>query len=101
MTLSNRLTLFCILAAPSMVHAQSNFQKLLPPTTAAVVQIHEPGEIVQQLLTHPVVETAYEAGLYDAALQDAQWAQIETLQTKVQEITGLPWEEALTKATSG
>ena len=101
MTLSNRLTLFCILAAPSMVHAQSNFQQLLPPTTAAVVQIHEPGEIVQQLLTHPVVETAYEAGLYDAALQDAQWAQIETLQTKVQEITGLPWEEALTKATSG
>ncbi len=91
----------CLIIAPSAISAQSNFHDLLPESTAAVLQIQEPGEILQQFLTHPVVNSVYDAGLYDELIDDAQRAQIETLQNIIQNITGLPWEDAVKQATSG
>jgi len=91
----------CLIIAPSAVSAQSNFHDLLPESTAAVLQIQEPGEILQQFLTHPVINSVYDAGLYDELINDAQRAQIETLQNIIQNITGLPWEDAVKQATSG
>ncbi len=91
----------CLIIAPSAISAQSNFHDLLPESTAAVLQIQEPGEILQQFLTHPVINSVYDAGLYDELIDDAQRAQIETLQNIIQNITGLPWEDAVKQATSG
>jgi hypothetical protein len=91
----------CLIIAPSAISAQSNFHDLLPETTAAVLQIQEPGEILQQFLTHPVINSVYDTGLYNELINDAQRAQIETLQNIVQNITGLPWEDAVKQATSG
>ncbi len=91
----------CLIIAPSAISAQSNFHDLLPESTAAVLQIQEPGEILQQFLTHPVINSVYDAGLYDELIDDAQRAQIETLQNIVQDISGLPWEDAIKQATSG
>ena len=91
----------CLIIAPSAISAQSNFHDLLPESTAAVLQIQEPGEILQQFLTHPVINSVYDAGLYDELINDAQRAQIETLQNIIQNITGLPLEDALKQATSG
>ena len=91
----------CLIIAPSAISAQSNFHDLLPETTAAVLQIQEPGEILQQFLTHPVINSAYDTGLYDELINDAQRAQIETLQNIIHNITGLPWEDAVRQATSG
>ena len=91
----------CLIIAPSAISAQSNFHDLLPESTAAVLQIQEPGEILQQFLTHPVINSVYDAGLYDELIDDAQRAQIETLQNIIQDITGLPWEDAIKQASSG
>ncbi|MCS5629981.1 MAG: hypothetical protein NZ744_04060, partial [Pirellulaceae bacterium] len=91
----------CLIVAPTTISAQANFHDLLPESTAAVLQIQEPGEILQQILTHPVINSAYDTGLYDELLQDAQRAQLETLQNKIQDITGLPWGDAIKQATSG
>ena len=91
----------CLIVAPTAISAQSNFHDLLPESTAAVLQIQEPGEILQQILTHPGINSAYDTGLYDELLPDAQRAQLETLQNKIQDITGLPWGDAIKQATSG
>ena len=91
----------CLIVAPTASSAQSNFHDLLPESTAAVLQIQEPGEILQQILTHPGINSAYATGLYDELLPNAQRAQLETLQNKIQDITGLPWGAAIKQATSG
>ena len=101
MSAARLLAVCCLIIAPSAISAQSNFHDLLPESTAAVLQIQEPGEILQQFLTHPVINSVYDAGLYDELINDAQRAQIETLQNIIQNITGLPWEDALKQATSG
>jgi len=95
------LAVCCLIIAPSTISAQSNFHDLLPESTAAILQIQEPGEILYQFLTHPVVNSVYDAGLYDGFIKDAQRTQIETLQNKIQDVTGLPWEDAVKQATSG
>jgi hypothetical protein len=95
------LAVYCLIIAPSAISAQTNFHNLLPESTAAILQIQEPGEILHQFLTHPVVNSVYDAGLYDGFIKDAQRAQIETLQTKIQDVTGLPWADAVKQATSG
>jgi len=101
MSYARLLAVCCLFIAPSAISAQSNFHNLLPESTAAVLQIQEPGEILQQFLTHPVISSVYDAGLYDGFIKDAQRAQIQTLQTQIQDITGLPWEDAVKQATSG
>ena len=101
MSYARLLAVCCLIISPSASSAQSNFHDLLPESTAAVLQIQEPGEILQQILTHPVINSAYDTGLYDELLQDAQRAQLETLRNKIQDITGLPWDNAIKQATSG
>jgi hypothetical protein len=53
----------CLMVAPAAISAQSNFHDLLPESTAAMLQIQEPGEILQQILTHPGVGDYSRGGL--------------------------------------
>ena len=67
--------LFVTCLTTGLVHAQHDLDRLLPATTAAAFKINHAGQIVDDILAHPLVQAAEEAGAYKDALPEQQAAQ--------------------------
>ena len=93
------LVLACLM--PCQLQAQNSIEKLLPSTTAAVLKINEPGQVVRDILEHPLVEAAEEAGAYKQALAEEQAAQLDAIKAQIKATIGMEWDAALDLMTSG
>lgn len=82
------------------MHAEHDLDRLLPATTAAAFKINHAGQIVDDILAHPLVQAAEEVGVYNDALPEQQAAQLNAIRAQIKASIGVEWNEAITQLTS-
>jgi len=82
------------------VHAEHDLDRLLPATTAAAFKINHAGQIVDDILAHPLVQATEEVGVYNDALPEQQAAQLNAIRAQIKASIGVEWNEAITQLTS-
>ena len=92
--------LFVTCLTTGLVHAQHDLDRLLPATTAAAFKINHAGQIVDDILAHPLVQAAEEAGAYKDALPEQQAAQLNAIKAQIKASIGVEWNQAIAQLTS-
>ena len=92
--------LFITCLTAGFVHAEHDLDRLLPATTAAAFKINHAGQIVDDILAHPLVQAAEEVGVYNDALPEQQAAQLNAIRAQIKASIGVEWNEAISQLTS-
>lgn len=93
------LVLIAVLSS-TVLHAQRSIEELLPASTAAVLKVNHARQFIEDLLEHPLVNLAKDAGAYEQSITDEQQAQLDAIKTQVKATLGIEWNEAIDQLTS-
>lgn len=73
---------------------------VFPSTTAAYVEIRDPGQMLTTLLQHPIADRFQQLDAWQQALRGPQLAGVLTARNFLELQMGLPWQEVLSAVTA-
>jgi hypothetical protein len=87
--------------APPARAADKSAAEMLPPSTAACLEITRPGEIIALLLDSPLSKQIEKFPQYRKTMEDPKFQEFQAIVRAVEQKAGVPWRKALENGTAG
>jgi hypothetical protein len=90
-----------LLAAARATTAERTAPEILPPTTAAYVEIRDPQKLIDTVYDHKLTQRFYELDQVRSAMEKKEYLQFKAGVAVIESQMGLPWRKIVGQAAGG